>query len=102
MRTIRRDEVLDILSLRTEVEALSTKLAGVREELRDTENRILDRLEAGARVRPDCPALAVKVEERRNVAWRTAFEAVLGKAAALKVVAETSATFYKRLVIGEG
>jgi hypothetical protein len=94
--------VSQIVALRAKRDGLAGQLAELAETLKVAEAAVIAQLERNVPLGVGCLPCAVKVTERRSVSWRKEFETRLGKAEAEHLIADTTPSITKSLVIGNG
>lgn len=98
-KTISAFAVYNIDSLRTRIDAAKNQMEILQMQLAPLEEEVISMLERGAIPANDCPAIAVAESEKRSVSWKVEFVARLGQILADKVLANTPAKTFKKLII---
>lgn len=98
-QVITDKEIEEIMSLQVQSDQLKSHLEHVQEKMRDLENCVIHKIDAGAQVTGSFYALQVQKIERRYPAWKEHFIALAGKAAAEDIAERTEPKVYRTLKI---
>ena len=90
-------ELAAIKRMRSDLEHMKVDMAYLVRDLREAEEEVIERMEAGAPV--DGKAV-VKTRRRQNISWLTVLRRELGDDAVIRAKDKWPVVFYKELQIG--
>jgi hypothetical protein len=93
------NQIEQLIAMRETQRSLKERLTLMDDAIHTAQEAILGALDAGADL-SYCPySLSIQVQERRYPKWRDEFVSRLGKTEADQILANTTATVYRKLVI---
>jgi hypothetical protein len=91
-------EIQSILAMRESLDSMKKRYELLEDSVIASEQDVIAKLEAGAEVLTD-KELIVRTLERRYPSWKSYYVELAGAEAAERVLAETTPTIYKALIV---